>query len=146
LLLAVICLLPVLLAPLFSRWLDDAPPVGAGGAGLVILKYASLAVLLLAASGLVIRMLARVEPFTPVELVVVMTMMLSACAVIWSGFHRLWAHQLVAPFFHLETYPRWAPFVKALPGWLVPSTDPENKEVIYNFYAGQSDVPWAAWA
>ncbi len=145
LLLAGICLLPVLLAPVFSRWLEGVPPEATDGPALIILAYGSATLLLLAVSWPVVRGLARVEPFSPAELVVVMTMMLSACAVIWSGFHRLWAHQLVAPFYHLQTYPRWKPLVESLPAWLVPSTEPENVEVIYNFYAGASGVPWGAW-
>jgi len=93
----------------------------------------------------ILARLPRVEPLAASELVVVMTMMLAACAVIWSGFHRLWAHQLIAPFYHLKGHERWGPSIESLPAWLVPSADPENVEVIYNFYAGQSAVPWWPW-
>jgi len=87
----------------------------------------------------------RIRPLSPAELVVITTAMLSACAVIWSGFHRLWSHLLVAPFYYLQSNPRWAPLVDSLPSWLVPSTDPENREIVYAFFAGGSTVPWGPW-
>ncbi|MDM8009156.1 MAG: hypothetical protein QUV05_23695 [Phycisphaerae bacterium] len=91
------------------------------------------------------RVFAIVRPLSPAELVVILTMLLSACAVIWSGFHRFWAHQLVAPFYYLRSHPRWEPLVRSLPSWLVPSADPENGEIIRSFFAGGADVPWGPW-
>lgn len=85
------------------------------------------------------------RPLSPAELVVVVTMMLAACGIIWSGFHRFWAHQLVAPLYYLQSHPRWEPLVQSLPTWLMPSADPANREVVYNFFAGGSEVPWAPW-
>lgn len=87
-----------------------------------------------------------VRPLSPAELVVIATTLLSACAVIWSGFHRLWAHQLVAPFYYLQSQDRWKPLVPLLPSWLVPSADPENHEIVYGFFAGGATVPWGPWA
>lgn len=91
------------------------------------------------------RVSAFVRPLSPAELVVIVTMMLSACAVIWSGFHRFWAHQLVAPFYYQQPHPRWEPLVRSLPSWLVPSADPENGEIVRSFFAGGADVPWGPW-
>lgn len=96
-------------------------------------------------SGSARRIWAVVQPLSPAELVVIVTMLLSACAVIWSGFHRFWAHQLVAPFYYLQSHPRWEPLVRSLPSWLLPSADPENGEVIRSFFAGGADVPWGPW-
>lgn len=91
------------------------------------------------------RVFTIVRPLSPSELVVIVTMVLSACAVIWSGFHRFWAHQLVAPFYYLGSHPRWEPLVRSLPSWLVPSADPENGEIIRSFFTGGAEVPWGPW-
>ncbi len=85
----------------------------------------------------------RFEPLTSAELVVIATMMFAACPVIWSGFSRLWAHQLVAPFYH--NHERWQPLLDYVPDWLVPSADPDNQEVVTNFYLGEAQVPWGPW-
>jgi hypothetical protein len=94
--LGALCLAPIVLAPSLTLWLDEFRPEGLAHPLSLILRYAEAIAFLLAASAVVVRLLRRVEPFSPGELVVIMTIMFSACAVIWSGFHRLWAHQLVA--------------------------------------------------
>jgi len=91
------------------------------------------------------RRAASIEPFTPAELVVIMTMMLAACAIPTSGFHRYWAQEQIAPFYLLAANPTWADVIRYLPDWLVPSTNPEDKAVVYDFYQGGASVPWYAW-
>lgn len=129
------CVLPASLMTLAAR---DADPG-------ILLLFIVVSLVALAVSQVLILLLRRCQPFAAGELVVVTSMMLIGCAVIWSGFHRLWAHQLVAPFYHLQTHPRWEPLVDVLPDWLVPAADPGNREIIYNFYGGRSDVPWGPW-
>ena len=145
LVLAAVCLVPIALAPVFVGWFGSAPPAQSAGLMALILKYGSLTLLMLLVGWVASRLLARVEPLAPAELVVIATMMLVACGVIWSGFHRLWSHQLVAPFYLLKSHERWRELVESLPGRLVPSADPQNVDVVYNFYRDTSTVPWLVW-
>ncbi len=142
--LAVVFAGPASLTPVLTGWLDQTPP-GARSLTVHTLAYVGGTLALLALSVPIERWLRGRRPLSAAELVVSMTMMLVACVAPGSGFHRLWAHELVAPFYHLQSHPRWQPLVEALPRWLVPSADPQNHDVIYNFYAGQANVPWGAW-
>lgn len=144
LLITLIAILPVL-TPVLVRGMDTTPGAADTPMVNITLTYVGVTIALFLLGGVIERWLKRIDPFSAGELTVMMTMMLVACVAPASGFHRLWAHQLVAPFYHLPGHPRWQPLVEALPDWLVPSADPQNVDVVYNFYAGRASVPWGPW-
>ncbi len=138
---ALACLIGVALTPAAGRALGEETNFPA--ASLRFLLLAALPCLFLGRR--LERWAGTIRPFSPAELIVIMTMMLAVCAIPTSGFHRYWAQEQIAPFYLLAANPMWADVIGYLPSWLVPSTDPENKPIVYDFYQGGVSIPWYAW-
>jgi len=81
------------------------------------------------------------------EMTVVLGMMLVASSMPSSGLHRLWSPALTAPFYHLPEHDQWRWIVELWPGWMFPTTDPYNEDVLYAYWNASADgtVPWQAW-
>ena len=84
------------------------------------------------------------------EMTTVWAMCLVGAAFPTAGLLRQLIPWMVSPFYLLPHHAEWKEVLSFLPGWLFPTTNPGNDEIITSFFLGTPEgqplaVPWSAW-
>lgn len=94
-----------------------------------------------------IRRFSPGRAFGQQELLVVWAMLVSGGGLASSGLMRYLAPMVVGPFYYSTDANAWTSWSRYMPGWMVPSRDP-NSAVVKGFFEGVPTghrVPWEAW-
>jgi hypothetical protein len=98
-----------------------------------------LALLILAVNPLMT--LLRARPFTPGELIVILTMQLIAAAAPASGLMRYLEPMMVTPFWHIRQFPYLKEITDLLPAWLFPTRNPDSPIISDYWYGVDPHLP-----